>query len=411
MNQEVTYYPKEKVLEAVNVYKTPFFIYEEKRLRDNCQKFKNAFVKYFPDFRLLYAIKANPNPDIVRIIHSEGIDADCSSEAEAYLCEKLGINGMYTGNYNSQDEFRYIKDKDLIINLDDISMVPTLEKMGMPETISFRINPGAGKATIESNVFAGPNAKYGVPFEQAPQAYALAKKAGVKHFGIHMMTGSNVPISEQDYFANIVKKLFEVIANIKKETGIEIDFMNIGGGFGVPYHPSEKSLDLDALVKSIREVVDEQCKIYGLKEPQIIAEPGRYLTANVGWLVGSVTVIKDGYKKFVGLDASTNDMPRTAIYGAYHHISVITDEKNEEEVAVVGRICENNDQFSKGMMLPICNVGDIVLIHNSGGHGRAMAHNYNGRLRHAEYLIQLDGQLKQIRECETIEDLYKGTNL
>ena len=410
-NPNVTYYPKAGIQKATEQFETPFFLYEEKKLRENCRNFRNAFLKYFPDFEALYAIKANPNPDVLRIIHDEGFGMDCSSESEAWISSRLGYAGMYTGNYTSESEFEYIMNKGLIINLDDSSMLPTIAKIGMPNTLSFRINPGIGKATIESNVFAGPDAKYGVPFEKAPEAYMWAKELGVKHFGIHMMTGSNVPIDEKDYFAEITRKLFEIVAQIKQKTGIEIEFMNIGGGFGVPYRPEKESLNMDDIAENVRGAFDESIKKFGLKEPRLMAEPGRYIGANAGWLVGRVTVIKDSYKKFVGIDASTNDMPRTAIYGAYHHISVINNSSENEEVAVVGRICENNDQFSKNIMLPKCAVGDIVLIHNCGAHAYSMGHNYNGRLRHAEYLLQLDGELKQIRASETIEDLFRNTNL
>jgi diaminopimelate decarboxylase len=411
MNPEVVYYPRPEILDVASRFETPFFIYEEKQLRKNCSYFRDSFTKYFPDFVPLYAIKANSNPDLVRIIQSEGFGADCSAESEAWLCDKLGMSGMYTGNYTSEREFAFVLGKDMILNLDDASMVDTVARLGMPETLSFRVNPGRGNSTLENNLVAGPNAKFGVPFEQASEAYSLVRERGVKHFGIHMMTGSNVPLAEQDYFADIVQQLFEIVADIKRNTGIEIEFMNIGGGFGVPYKPEEPDIDLDYIARSVRAVVDRQCEKYGLIEPRLYAEPGRFITANAGWLVGRVTVIKDSYKKFVGIDASTNDMPRTANYGVYHHISVIGDSSDEEEVAVVGRLCENNDHFSKGIVLPKCSVGDPVVIHHSGGHGRAMAHNYNGALRHAEYLIRETGEISLIRESEKIEDLFIHTHI
>ena len=411
MNKEVTYLPEKKIIEATQNFETPFFLYEEKKLRENCRVFCNSFKKYFPDFWPLYAIKANPNPDILRIIHEEGFDMDCSSESEAWISEKLGCKGMYTGNYTSEQEFAFVKDKNMILNLDDISMLSTVAKLGMPETLSFRINPGIGKATIESNVFAGPDAKYGVPFEEAPEAYRRAQKLGVKHFGIHMMTGSNVPIEDKDYFANITKKLFEIVAQIKEKVGIEIEFMNIGGGFGVPYRPDEENLDMEEIAKSIRKIFDEQCKQHQLKEPKLMAEPGRYISANTGWLVGQVNVIKNSYKKFIGIDASSNDMPRPSIYDAYHHLTILNNADKKEKVSVVGRICENNDQFAQDRLLPQCKIGDIIAIHNCGGHAYAMGHNYNGRPRHAEYLIREDGTIKQIRRAETIEDLYRTTDI
>lgn len=414
MNSDVIYYPKEAILEAAKAYPTPFFLYSESRIRENCRRFRGAFQKYFPDFSALFAVKANSNPEVLKIIMDEGFEFDASSESEVWLTKKIGGNGMFTGNYNPSSELKYAKDAGYILNLDDISMIPFLEEIGVPEFLSFRINPGIGNATIESNVFAGPNAKYGVPFEKAAEAYAGAAKLGVKKFGIHMMTGSNVPIEEKNYFANIVKKLFEIVADVKKNTGIEIELMNIGGGFGVPYHPEEKSLDMNEIAKSIRTTFDEQCKKYGLKEPRLMAEPGRFISADAGWLVSKSTIIKDSYKKFVGIDASSNDMPRPSIYGAYHHVSVINNSKDEEIVSVVGRICENNDQFAKDRSLPKISTEDIVVIHNSGGHAFAMGHNYNGRPRHAEYLLEEThakagqvGKIRQIRREEKFEDLYR----
>lgn len=409
MNPEVICYPREAIEKATETFTTPFFLYEEKRLRDNCRRFKAAFDKHFPGFRPLFAVKANPNPELLKIIMEEGFAMDASSEAEAYLCGKLGVAGMYTGNYTSAETLKYAADRGFILNLDDIGNVAMLDQA--PEMLSFRINPSIGNSTTANNVFAGPDAKYGVPFEKAPEAYAAAKKLGVQKFGIHMMTGSNIPIEQADYFAAVVRRLFEIVAQIREKTGIIIELMNIGGGFGVPYHPDEKSLDMNAIAASIRGVFDEQCKKHGLQEPILMAEPGRYIAADAGWLVGRVVLVKDGYKKFVGIDASTNDMPRPAFYDAYHHVSVLTDEVKPETVSIVGSICENNDQFAKDRKLPVCKPGDIVIIHNSGGHARAMGHNYNGRLRHAEYLLEIAGNLRQIRRAETFKDLYATVDL
>jgi diaminopimelate decarboxylase len=409
MNEEVIYYPEDGVRAAVEQFDTPFFLYEEKKLRSNLQTFRDSFVKYFPDFWPLYAVKANPNPEILKIVADEGFGADCSSESEAWICRKLGIEGMYTGNYTTRDEFKTVMGDDMIVNLDDISMIETVAELGMPELISFRINPGVGNGDF---VTAGPDAKYGVPFEKASEAYKLAAEAGAKRFGIHMMTGSNVPISEENYFAELVEKLFEIVANVRDEAGIEIELMNIGGGFGVPYKPEEESLDMNKLAASIRSEFDKAVEKYGVKEPRLMAEPGRWIGANVGWLVSKVHVIKDSYKKFVGIDASSSDMPRPSIYGAYHYASVLDgSDRSLEEVSVVGRICENNDQFVKNRELPIMEVGDVVLIHNCGAHAFVMGHNYNGRVRHAECLLEENGELRMIRRAETIKELFQTTPL
>jgi diaminopimelate decarboxylase len=199
---------------------------------------------------------------------------------------------------------------------------------------------------------------------------------------------------------------------VKNESGVEIGFLNIGGGFGVPYRPEEKSLDLDKVAKLIKETFDKQCAKFGIKAPILVAEPGRYIAADMGFLVGKVVVIKDGYKKFIGIDAASNDMPRPSIYGAYHYVSVIgKDESKKEIVSLVGSICENNDQFAKDRELPVCEIGDTVVIHNCGGHAFAMGHHYNGKLLHAEYLLQETGELRMIRRAETFEDLYKTTEV
>lgn len=432
MNSQVIYLPKDAIVRAATQFETPFFLYEEKRLRENCRNFKNAFTKYFPDFHALYAVKANNNPEILKIIKEEGYGFDCSSESEAWVVKKIGGWGMYTGNYTPAKTLAYAKDCGLMLNLDDVSMVPMLKEIGYgvstdvetfasgtgeTPVLSFRINPGIGKGGTESVVTAGPDAKFGVPFEKAAEAYKAAQETGVKKFGIHMMTGSNV--LDEEYFAKTVERLLEIVADIKEKTGIEIDYTNIGGGFGVAYHPDQNSLDLEKLAAGIKEVFDQKCAEHNLKAPVLMAEPGRYIAADMGFLIGKVEVIKDGYKKFVGIDASSNDMPRPSIYGAYHHVTVVKKallagdttepEDKNEVVTVVGTICENNDQLAKDRELPVCEIGDIIALHNCGAHAYAMGHNYNGKLKHAEYLLQENGDIKMIRRAETIEDLYGTT--
>lgn len=404
---EVAYLPRAAILEAAERFETPFFLYDERVLRANCRKFKEAFSAHFPDFAPLFALKANPNPEILKIVMSEGYGVDASSEAEVWLAHKLGASGMYTGNYTPAATLRYAKERGFILNLDDIANARELDQIGAPPQISFRINPGVGKARERSCVMAGPDAKYGAPSYAAVDAYRLARDAGVKSFGIHMMTGSNVPTEEKGYFSDIVNRLFDVVGELKARLGIEIEFMNIGGGFGVPYHPDERSLDLDGVAREVRAAFDARCPALDLKPPRLMAEPGRYIAANAGWLVTRVTIIKDSYKKFVGVDACSNDMPRPAIYGAYHHISVLNDSDERETVSIAGGICENNDQFGRDRLLPVCSPGDVVAIHNCGAHAYAMGHNYNGRLRHAEYLRGLNGDIRQIRRAETLDDYFR----
>ena len=273
MNPDVLYSPIDSIREAAKLFPTPFFLYEERRIRENCRRIKDAFGKKFPGFTPLFAVKANSNPDVLRIVLDEGFGFDASSEAEVWIAKKLSARGMFTGNFNSKEELSAAREAGLILNLDDISMIPWLSEIGVPEIVSFRINPGIGKGSMDSLVLAGPDAKFGVPFEKAADAYAQAKSLGVHRFGIHMMTGSNV-LSE-DYFSEIVRKLFSIMADVHKKTGIQFECMNIGGGFGVPYRPEEKSLDLDVVAENLRSVFDEELKKYGLPEPRFYLPPGR----------------------------------------------------------------------------------------------------------------------------------------
>jgi diaminopimelate decarboxylase len=264
---------------------------------------------------------------------------------------------------------------------------------------------------MESLVFAGPDAKYGVPHEQAVEGYRRAKEMGVKRFGIHAMTGSNV--LDEGYFPAVAEALLSIAEEVHHATGIAFEYINIGGGFGVPYHPDEKSLDLALVAKGVREAFDKVLAGSEMPEPVLMAEPGRLLTADAGWLVGRVHVVKDGYKRFAGLDCGMNDLPRPAIYDAYHHVSVIGKDPAQglETVNVVGRLCENNDQFARDRDLPHIEVGDLTAIHNAGGHAYAMGHNYNNRTRSAEILLKTDGTFRRIRRAETIEDLFRTTTL
>jgi diaminopimelate decarboxylase len=419
INHDVIDLPVKDILRAAKKYPTPFFIYSERKIRHNCRRFKNAFRAYFPAFEPLYAVKANSNPHILKLIFSEGFGADASSEAEAWITRKLGGRGMYTGNYTTEDEFRFVvRNGGFLLNLDDISMLSTLKKVGVPEFLSFRLNPGfslpgagRGKGEIKSLILAGPDAKYGVPREQIVAAYRRAREMGVKRFGIHAMSGSNV--LDESYFESLAGILLDVAGKLKRQLGIDVERLNIGGGFGVPYCPAQKTLDLQRVAKRVRRAFDERCVKYGLREPVLMAEPGRLLMADTAWLIGRVNVIKESYKKFVGIDAGMNDLPRPAIYDAYHHISVVGKKTagRKEKVNIVGRLCENNDQFAKDRLLPVIRVGDLIAVHNAGAHAYAMGHNYNNRLRSAEYLVDNKGVIRKIRRAETISDLFQTVKL
>ncbi len=408
INPDVVYLPTPAIRQATRRFPTPFFLYEESLIRNNCRSFRDTFRKYFPTFDPLYAVKANTNPALLKIIFSEEFGADASSEAEVWITRHLGGRGMYTGNYTTLEEFRFVMNAGgFRINLDDASMLPTIRRLGAPAFLSFRINPGISQGGMKSLLLAGPDAKYGVRIRDAVSAYRKARAMGVKHFGIHAMTGSNV--LDESYFATVAENLLDIAGRLKHDAGILIERLNIGGGFGVPYRPEQKSLDLDAVARGIRKVFDSQCARHGLPEPVLMAEPGRWIMADTGWLVGRVHVIKKSHKTFVGIDAGMNDLPRPAIYDAYHHLTVVgkAGSGQRRKVNVVGRLCENNDQFARNRLLPPIRLGDILAIHNAGAHAYAMGHNYNNRLRSAEILFTRQGTLKLIRRAETIRDLFR----
>ena len=411
VNPKVIDLPTKDILRAARRYPTPFFIYSEKKIRANCSCFRDSFRSFFPTFDPLYAVKANTNPHLLKIIFSEGFGADASSEAEAWITGKLGGRGMYTGNYTTEQEFRFVARTGIfMLNLDDISMLPTIKKIftpNMPEFLSFRVNPGISKGGMKSLYLAGPDAKYGVPLEKIVEAYRCAKQMGVKRFGLHAMTGSNV--LDEAYFESVATILLDIAGRLKRELGIQLERLNIGGGFGMPYRPEEKSLDLRRVAEGVRRAFDRQCAKYDMRAPILMAEPGRMIMADAGWLVGRVSVIKESYKKFAGIDAGMNDLPRPAIYDAYHHATVVGRSLagKKEKINIVGRLCENNDQFAKDRLLPIVRVGDLIAIHNAGAHAYAMGHNYNNRLRSAEYLVAEKGAILKIRRAETIQDLFR----
>jgi diaminopimelate decarboxylase len=408
MNPNVTRYPASAIERALAQFPTPFYLYEEETIRRNCRRLTAAFTARFPRFQPLFAVKANPNPHVLRIVMDEGFGLDCSSPSEVWLSQQLGAHGMHTGNYQTEDELRdIIRADNLLLNLDDVSLIDTVRKIGAPAFLSLRINPGITAGSMESLLLAGKDAKFGVPWEQAAPAYRRLKDVGAVRFGMHMMTGSNV--LDAAYFAEVTHKLLTVAQTVKREFGIEMECMNIGGGFGVPYRPEEASLDLDAVASGVRSAMDEACRPGGLTMPTLMVEPGRFIAADAGFLVTRVHAIKNGYKEFVGVDAGMNDLPRPSVYGAYHHISVLgkPSSPSDRSVNVVGRLCENNDQFARDRLLPPIDVGDTLVIHNAGAHCYAMSHTYNGRTRCAEYLLTAHGEFRPIRRAETTDDLFR----
>jgi len=346
----------------------------------------------------------------MRILKEEGFGADCSSMPELILSERIGLPGpsiMFSSNDTPYQEYRKARELGAIINLDDISHIPYLEQhTGLPELLCFRYNPGPLR---EGNAIIGKpeQAKYGFTKAQLLEGYRIVKAKGVRRFGLHTMIASNE--LDPHYFVDTAKMLFEVVVEVKKNLDIRIEFVNIGGGIGIPYKPEQKSVDLGVISKGVREAYESMIKPAGLDPLNIYMEMGRMITGPYGYLVSRVLHIKDTYKKYVGLDASMANLMRPAIYGAYHHITVMgkQGQKPDRTYDVTGSLCENNDKFAIDRELPEVQVGDILVIHDAGAHGHAMGFNYNGKLRSAELLLKPDGSVQQIRRAETLEDHFQ----
>lgn len=397
-----------KIEEIMKVYPTPFHIYDEKGIRENAGRLKRAF-SWAPEFREYFAVKANPNPYLIKIMREEGFGADCSSLPELILAEKAGIKGdmiMLTSNNTPADEYRYAKNLGAILNLDDITHIDYVDKyVGLPELISFRYNPGPLKG---GNAIIGvpEEAKYGLTREQLFDAYRTVKERGVKNFGLHTMIASNE--LNADYFVDTAEILFDLVYDLSTEVKIDFDFVNLGGGFGIPYRPGDKPLDLDYIGEKIHQAYLEKIEGRGLKPLRICMESGRLMTGPYGFLVTKAIHRKNIYKNYIGVDACMADLMRPALYGAYHHITVLGKEeaKHDHRYDVTGSLCENNDKFAIDRMLPEIEMGDILVMHDTGAHGYAMGFNYNGKLRSAELLLREDGSVKKIRRAETIDDYF-----
>lgn len=398
--------------ELAEEYGTPLYVTSEKRLRSNFRRLRNAFAS-MKKFRIYYAVKSNSNLSILSILRSEGAWADCSCPAEIYeasLCGYERERMLYTGNYNSREELRYALDSGVTINFDDTDLLDKLDSGKIPDMVCFRINPGAGRGGAEGLIFAGPDAKFGSTEEVATKGYAKAKKMGIKKFGIHMMTGSNV--LEPAYFPQITEVLLDISGRIAKAVGIEFEFVNIGGGFGVPYKPTDKPLPIEKIAKDITNIFTEKVEQYKLGEPALCIEPGRYIVADSTILLSKVCHIKHSTKVFVGLDAGMNTLLRPALYGAYHPI-LLANRTNAEDTMVVnicGQICENTDILARDRMVPEVKEEDLFAIFNCGAYGYSMSSQYNNRPRAAEILVS--GNMSElIRRRESISDLLNGQTI
>jgi len=390
-------------------YPTPFHIYDEQAIRDNARKLLAAF-SWAPGFKEYFAVKATPNPHILKILREEGIGADCSSLPELMLSKQAGIVGeeiVFSSNDTPAEEYQAAKDMGAIINLDDISHIEYLEKhVGLPEIISFRYNPGPLLEGGNDIIGYPEEAKYGLTREQILEAYRITQSKGVKRFALHTMVISNE--LNPDSFVATAAMMFDLVLEVYQKLSIRIEMIDLGGGIGIPYRPEQQAVDLDAVSQGVRKVYEEKIVANGLHPLRITMECGRMITGPFGYLVSTVLHKKEIYKNYVGLDACMANLMRPALYGSYHHITVVGKETLplDHVYDVTGSLCENNDKFAIDRSLPRTDIGDIVVLHDAGAHGHAMGFNYNGKLRSAELLLKPEGSVQMIRRAETIADYF-----
>lgn len=400
------------IKELIQEVPTPFYIYDANAIRENIRRFNKAFAG-FPAFQEYFAVKAAPNPHLMQIFKEEGCGVDCSSLAELLLSERVGFRGeniFMTSNDTPVEEFAKAKELGAIINLDDITHIPFVEEhVGLPEMISCRYNPGplrTGNAIIGNPV----EAKYGFTRDQIYEGYKILKDKGIKRFGIHTMVASNE--LNPEYFLETARMMFDLVYKLKVIVGVDIEVINLGGGLGIPYIPEDKPINYEELAADITEIYKEKILDRGLFPAKIAFESGRLMTGPYGYLVTKVIHKKETYKDYVCLDACMANLMRPALYGAYHHITVLGKEHQqwEHKYDVVGSLCENNDKFAIDRYLPKIDIGDIMVFHDVGAHGHCMGFNYNGKLRSAELLWHGGSNYEMIRRAETMEDYFATLN-
>ena len=399
----------EKLQEITEKYPTPFHLYDEKGIRENARKLYQAF-SWNKGFKEFFAVKATPNPTILRILKEEGCGTDCSSLTELMMSDKLGFTGdeiMFSSNDTPAEEFVLAKKLGATINLDDFTHIDFLEKTaGIPEKICCRYNPG-GTFSISTTIMDNPgDAKYGMTKDQIIEAYRILKGKGVKRFGMHAFLASNTVTN--DYYPVLARTLFEVAVEIKEKTGVKLDFINLSGGVGVPYTPDKEPNDILAIGEGVRKVYEEILVPAGMGDVALYTELGRFMLAPYGHLITTAIHEKHTHKEYIGVDACAVNLMRPAMYGAYHHITVLGKENEpcDHKYDVTGSLCENNDKFAIDRMLPKIDMGDVLVIHDTGAHGFAMGYNYNGKLKSAEVLLCEDGSTKLIRRAETPDDYF-----
>ncbi len=408
------FFKKAEIEKITKQYPTPFHLYDEKGIMDNAKTLYKNF-SWSIGFKNYFAVKACPNPYIIKILKEMKCGADCSSLPELILAERVGFRGeeiMFTSNDTPKEEYKKALQLGAIINLDDITHIKFLEEnTRIPTLICFRYNPGPLRKTKEGNVIGNPeSAKYGLTKEQLFEAYKIMKEKGVERFGLHTMIASNE--LDPNAFIETATMLFDLVVEIKKKLGIMIEFVNLGGGIGIPYKPEQSPVDLKIVSDGIKRVYEEKIEGNDLPPVKILMENGRMMTGPFGYLITKVIHEKHIYKEYAGVDACMANLMRPGMYGSYHHITILGKENlpNNHKYDIVGSLCENNDKFAIDRMLPEIEIGDIIAIHNSGAHGYAMGFNYNGKLRSAELLKQIDGNVKKIRRAETIQDYFATFN-
>jgi diaminopimelate decarboxylase len=404
-----TFVSLDQLKKITEKYPTPFHLYDEKGIRENARRLYEAF-SWNPGFKEYFAVKATPNPSLIRILKEEGCGVDCSSYTELMLSDAIGFSGeeiMFSSNVTPPEDFILARKLNAIINLDDINHIDYLERLaGLPETISCRYNPG-GDFTINNAIMDTPGeAKYGFTRAQLSEGFKILKSKGVKHFGLHAFLASNT--TDNQYYPTLAKILFQTAVEFNQETGAHISFINFSGGIGIPYLPEQSPADIYAIAEDVRRVYEEILVPAGMGDIAIFTELGRFMTGPYGCLVATAIHEKHIYKDYIGLDACAANLMRPAMYGAYHHITVMGKEEQpcNHRYDVTGGLCENNDKFAIDRMLPKIDIGDLIVIHDTGAHGYAMGYNYNGKLRSAEVLLREDGSSELIRRAETAADYF-----
>ena len=407
--KKIPFVTLDEVKEIVKTYPTPFHIYDEKGIRENARNLKKAF-SWNKGFKEYFAVKATPNPYILNILKEEGCGTDCSSLTELMMSEACGITGeniMFSSNVTPAEEYIKARELGAIINLDDITHIDFLKECaGIPEKISCRYNPG-GVFKVSNDIMDNPgDAKYGMTKAQMFEAFTRLKELGVKEFGIHSFLVSNTVTN--DYYPMLAAELFKLATELKEKCDVHISFINLSGGVGIPYRPEQEANDIFIIGEGVRKAFEEILVPSGMGDVSIFTELGRFMLAPFGHLVTKAVHEKHIYKEYIGVDACAANLMRPAMYGAYHHITVLgkEDDKAEFKYDVTGSLCENNDKFAIDRMLPKIDMGDYLVIHDTGAHGFAMGYNYNGRLRSAELLKTENGEVKLIRRAETPEDYF-----